>query len=64
MPWEHVAEASRTAQASLPRHEGCGRSDRPMVRRSNLTCRELNGSLHTSFHASGEWHTTFSQDAF
>ncbi|MCP8883353.1 hypothetical protein NIM87_07570 [Devosia sp. XJ19-1] len=29
-----------------------------------LTCRELKGTIHTSFHATGEWHTTYSQAAF
>lgn len=28
-----------------------------------LTCRELGGALHTSFHPSGEWHTTLSPEA-
>lgn len=28
-----------------------------------LACRELRGAIHTSFHASGQWHTTFSAEA-
>jgi len=26
-------------------------------------CRELGGTIHTSFHASGDWHTTFTSEA-
>lgn len=29
-----------------------------------LNCREIGGTIHTSFHASGEWHTTFSPEGF
>lgn len=29
-----------------------------------LTCRELGGALHTSFHATGHWHTTLSREAY
>ncbi|MCK0103228.1 hypothetical protein [Pseudohalocynthiibacter sp. F2068] len=28
-----------------------------------MACRELGGTIHTSFHASGKWHTTFSAEA-
>jgi hypothetical protein len=28
-----------------------------------LACRELGGLIHTSFHPTGEWHTTFSPQA-
>ena len=29
-----------------------------------LSCRELKGAIHTSFHPSGKWHATFTQKTF
>ena len=29
-----------------------------------LSCRELRGTIHTSFHASGSWHTAYTREVF
>ncbi|MEX0921424.1 MAG: hypothetical protein WDZ84_01495 [Rhodovibrionaceae bacterium] len=29
-----------------------------------LSCRELGGTMHTSFHGSGSWHSAYTREAF